>query len=157
MRKAKKPTLNYDIDEVKQFIKDNPESKIYIGGDSIRIKKSKVKFATVICIHYSGHRGAKIFGKISYHEITDANLGRPINRMLKEVELIIEMFKELEDVLIERADDVSIHLDIASDKTYGSNVAYHAAKGMVMSLTGIEPMFKNDSFASSFAADYYLH
>jgi len=156
-RGKEKNRLEYDIPSIIKFIEDNPNAKIYLGGDSLRIKKDKVKFATVICIHYDGHKGAKIFGKIDYHNISDAKLGRPINRMLKEVELIIEMFKDLEDILTERADDVSIHLDIASDKQHGSNVAYHSAKGMVMSITGIEPMFKNDSFASSFAADHYLH
>ena len=159
MKKIKKAIhkdkLKFDVEEVKKFIQDNPDSKIYLGCDSLRIKKNKVRYATVICIHYSGHKGAKIFGEISYGEVKDAKLSRPINRMLEEVNRLIGLYNKLEDVLIDRVDDVHIHLDINPDKVHGSSIAYGAAKGIIQGTIGIEPTFKNLSFAASFAADRY--
>ena len=155
--KLQKNELTFDVQEVKQFIENNPDSKIYLGVDSVRVKKNKVRYACVVCIHYAGHQGAKVFGEISYGEVQDAKLGRPINRMLEEVNKVIELYSKLEDVLIERADDVSIHLDINPDKSAGSSIAYGAAKGMIEGTIGIEPTMKPESFAASFAADRYCN
>jgi predicted RNase H-related nuclease YkuK (DUF458 family) len=149
--------LQFDLEIVKAFINTNPTAKIYIGGDSTRLKKQKVRYATVVCVHYDGSKGAKVFGEISYGTIIDAKIGRPINRMLEEVNKIIEMYTRLEDVLIERIEDVAIHLDINPNKTAGSSVAHGAAKGMIMGVIGIEPMFKPDAFSASFAADRYCN
>ncbi len=153
----RKNELQFDIPVVKKFITDNPDSKIYIGCDSTRTGKTRVRFATVICIHYKGHGGAKVFGEISYEDIKDATLGRPINRMLTEVDKIIKMFKVLEEVLTERVDDLSIHIDISPDKKQGSNIAYGAAMGIIEGTLGIKPMAKPEAFAASFAADRYCN
>ena len=139
---------------VKQFIRNNPTAKIYLGCDSVRLK-NKVKFATVICIHYGGSHGAKVFGEISYKDIKDANLSKPINRMLAEVSLVIELYYKLENVLIERIDDVSVHLDINPNENEGSNIAYGAAMGMIQGTIGITPMMKPEAFSASFCADRY--
>ena len=149
--------LKFDLEEVKQFIVDHPDAKIYLGGDSIRLKKKKVRYCTVVCVHYEGSKGAKVFGEISYGTIVDAKLGRPINRMLEEVNKIIELYIRLEDVLIDRVQDVSIHLDINPNKNYGSSIAHGAAHGMVQSMIGIDPQFKPEAFSASFAADRYVN
>ena len=157
LKKAKlqKP-LEFDVEEVKQFITKNPNSRIYLGCDSIRLK-NKIRYATVVCIHYNGSRGAKIFGEVTYGNLIDNNLSKPINRMLEEVNKIIEMYNELEEVLIDRVDDVSIHLDINPLKSEGSNIAYGAAKGMIQGILGIDPVFKPNAFISSHCADYYCN
>ena len=149
--------LQFDINEVKDFIIANEDCKIYLGCDSVKTKKKKYRYATVICIHYKGCRGAKIFGEITYNNVKDSNVGRPINRMLAEVQLIIDMYTRLEDTLLERIDDVSIHLDINPNKTEGSSIAYGAAKGMIEGMIGLDAICKPFSFAASFAADHYVH
>jgi len=147
-------SLKFDINVVKQFIRDNKTAKLYIGCDSIRLK-TKVKFATVICIHYEGLHGAKVFGDITYKDVKDDNLSKPINRMLTEVSLVIDMYNRLEDVLIERIDDLQVHLDINPDKDEGSNVAYGSAMGMIKGTIGITPLMKPEAFSASFCADRY--
>ncbi len=153
----KRQELRFNYDEVKAFISKHPDSKIYFGCDSTRLKKKQVRFATVICIHYEGCKGAKVFGEVSYEPIVDGELSKPINRMLVEVQKVIEMFTRFEEVLIDRLDDVSIHLDINPKEGEGSNIAYGAAMGMIQGTLGLEPTFKPDAWASSFVSDRYCN
>jgi len=158
VKKANKTdNLSFDVDVVKKFIIDNPDAKIYLGCDSVRVKKKRVRYATVVCIHYAGHRGAKIFGNITYGIVQDAKLNRPINRMLEEVNHIVEMYELLEEVLVERIDDVGIHLDINPKKSEGSSIAHGAARGIIQSMIGVEPEFKPDAWAASYCSDRYAN
>lgn len=143
----------FDIEYIKKFIAINPDSKVYLGVDSQRAKRDKVKFAIVVVIHYNGCNGARVFHDITYDKITDAKLGRPFNRMMKEVQLVTELYTKLEDVLIDR--EFEIHLDVNPETGTGSNVAYGAAKGMIWGMVGVEPICKPDAFAATCAADKF--
>lgn len=163
-------STNFDIEEVKAFIKDSsPESKIYFGCDSERFKKRVLvtpktktqkavykyewmaRFSTVVVIHKDGNHGAKIFGRLETENVDDGNPSRPFNRMWKEVEKVSELVQECDEVLVGK--HFHIHLDINPNKDEGSNVAYGAAKGYIYSMHGIEPQFKPQAFASTCAAD----
>ena len=150
---------DFDVEYIKQFITDHPTAKIYLGADSQRVKKKKVRFATVVVVHYDGCKGGRVFHDVTYEKIVDAKLSRPFNRMMREVSMITELYAELEDTLIER--DFEIHLDVNPCKTAGSNVAYDAAKWTIFGSTGVEPICKplNEEdpypFAASCAADRY--
>lgn len=150
---------DFDIEYIKRFIADHPDAKVYLGADSQRIKKKRVRFAVVVIVHYNGCNGAKVFHNVTYEKIIDAKLGRPFNRMMKEVQLVTELYTQLEDVLIER--DFEIHLDVSADKSAGSNVAYAAARGMIYGMVGVEPICKPTNegdpfpFAASCCADKY--
>jgi len=142
-----------NIKEIRNFIQDNPTAKIYLGADSQRVKKKKVKFVVVVVIHYEGHCGAKVFHEISFDNVKDAKLSRPFNRMMKEVQLITDVYMQLEDILWDR--DFEIHIDISENPTMGSSVAYHAAKGVIWGYIGVEPICKPDAWAASTVADKY--
>lgn len=145
-----------EIETIKDFIESNPTAKIFLGVDSQRMKKKRVKFATVVIIHYQENgtgKGAKIFTDVMYEDVRDNNLGRPFNRMMKEVSLVTELYHQLEDVLIDK--EFAIHLDVNPVEGTGSNVAYGAAKGMIWGMVGIEPVCKPDAWAASCAADRY--
>lgn len=161
---------NFDIEEVREFIKNSSsESKIYFGCDSERFKKKilvkektktskavyryewMARFSTVVVIHHDGCKGAKIFGKLDTEPVDDGNPSRPFNRMWKEVEYVSNLVQECEDVL--EGKHFHIHLDINPNKDEGSNVAHGAAKGYIYSMHGIEPTFKPAAFASTCAAD----
>jgi len=143
----------FDIKYIKEFIKENPNARIYLGVDSQRIKKKRVKFATVLVLHYNGCNGAKIFADITFENITDGKLSRPFNRMMKEVEKVTELYNALEDVLYDK--DFEIHIDVNPKEGTGSNVAYHAARGYIMGVVGVEPVCKPDSWCASTAADKF--
>lgn len=143
----------FDIDYIKTFIETHPDSRVYLGVDSQRMKKKKVRFAVVVIVHYNGCNGARVFHDVTYDKIEDAKLGRPFNRMMKEVSMVTELYTKLEDVLIER--DFEIHLDVNPKKGTGSNVAYAAARGMIYGMVGVEPICKPNGFAASCAADKF--
>lgn len=144
---------NFDIKEIREFIeKTSINTKIYLGCDSV-VKKNKkvIKYACAIVVHFDGCKGAKVFGKIDTEKIIIENKGKPFNRMMREVEKITEIYKELEDLLIER--EFEIHIDVNSSEKFGSNVALGAALGYVKYTIGVDPIFKPYAFAASKAAD----
>ena len=143
----------FDIYYIKQFILSHPDSKVYLGVDSQRVRKKKVRFAVVVIVHYNGCNGARVFHDVTYDKIVDAKLGRPFNRMMKEVQMVTELYTKLEDVLLDR--EFEIHLDVNPKEGTGSNVAYGAAKGMIWGMVGVEPICKPHAFAASCAADKY--
>ena len=152
--------MSFDVKElleIKQIIRDNPSAKFFLGVDSQRIRKQRIRFATVVIVHYHDEngigKGAKVFDHVTYEKVVDAKLSRPINRMLAEVNKVTELFTLLEDVLLDR--DFEIHLDISENKSNGSNVAHGAAKGMIIGMVGVEPIFKPHAFAASCAADRF--
>ena len=141
----------FDIDYIKNFIEAHPTAKIYIGSDSQRIKKKRVKFAVVVVVHYNGCNGAKVFADISYEDVSDAKLSRPFNRMMAEVQKLTELYEKLEAVIWDK--DFEVHLDVNPDKNAGSNVAFAAARGMILGLIGVEPVVKPDAWCASSCAD----
>ena len=144
---------NFDIDYIKKFITEYPTAKIYLSADSQRVKRKKVRFATVVVVHYEGCKGGRVFHDVTYEKVVDAKLSRPFNRMMREVTLITDIYTALEDVLIDR--DFEVHIDVNPDVIHGSNVAYGAAKGMIWGMIGIEPVCKPDAWAASTIADRY--
>lgn len=146
-----------EIETIKSFIKLHQHCKVYLGADSQRLRKKKVKFATVVVVHYIDEngqgKGAKVFSDINIEKVEDAKLSRPFNRMMRETTLITELYEQLEDVLIER--DFEIHIDVSPDETAGSNVAYGACKGMIYGMIGVEPVTKPHAWCASTCADKY--
>lgn len=148
--------MNFDIEEIRDYINKYPDAKIYLGVDSQRMKKKKkntVRFACVVVVHYDGHKGAKVFHELQFEDVIDGNLGKPFNRMMREVSIVTEVYHALEDILVDR--EFEIHLDINPDESCGSNIAHGAAKGMIWGTVGVEPVFKPDAFAATCAADKF--
>lgn len=130
-------------------------TKVYLGCDSIVVKKNKRfygKYATVCIIHKNGKNGCKIFSNTSYEPNYDVKKNRPKMRMMNEVIKVCELYNQLIPFIDEF--DIEIHLDISTNPKNGSNVAATEAAGYVLGVTGLEPKLKPDSFASSFGADH---
>jgi hypothetical protein len=140
-----------ELQEIRSYIHENPDAMIYLGVDSQRSKKKKVKFVTVLIVYQKDK--SRIFKDVVYEKVEDTKLSRPFNRMMKEVQLVTELYTLLESTLIER--DFEIHLDVNPKEGTGSNVAYSAAKGMIWGIVGVEPVCKPNSWAASCVADKY--
>lgn len=127
------------------------DSSIYVGCDSVRFKKNGIwyaRYATVIILHYATRHGASI-----YHSIDVLpDYGNMKQRLLNEVMFATNAALEVADVLDGRY--MEIHLDIAADPKYKSNVAMSEAIGYVMGNTGLRPVLKPGAFASSHASDH---
>ena len=103
-----------NLDEVRDFIEtQTPETKIYIGCDSERVKVDKVWYAdyiTAIVVHINGNNGCKLFGEVVRERDYDQKQNKPRFRLMNEVYKVSELYLKLADVLIDR--DVEVHLDI---------------------------------------------
>jgi predicted RNase H-related nuclease YkuK (DUF458 family) len=135
-----------------------PDTKIYLGCDSVRYRKNNrtwARFATVAIVHMNGKNGCRIFSNVSHEPDYDVKSARPKIRMMNEVMKVCALYTQLAGFIDEF--DVEIHLDINTNPLYGSNCAATEAAGYVLGMTGIEPKLKPDSWAASFGADAVAH
>lgn len=135
-----------------------PETKVYLGCDSVRyIKNGRqwARFATVCIVHKNGKNGCRIFSNVSHEADFDMKPSRPKMRMMKEVQKVCELYTQIGPFVDEF--NVEIHLDINTDPKHGSNCAASEAAGYVLGMTGIEPKLKPESWAASFGADGVAH
>lgn len=144
-----------DIAEVKNYIdKQGPDTKIYLGADSERVKVDGVWYADytlAIVVHIDGRHGCKIFGEVSREKDYDYKKSKPSIRLMNEVYKVSELFQKLQDVLEDRY--VEVHLDINPNEMYGSSCVVQQAIGYIKGTCNVTPMVKPKAFAASYAAD----
>ena len=134
------------------------DTKIYIGTDSVRFRQDGrwyAKYASVCVVHMNGKNGCRVFKHRSIEPDYDLKKNRPSIRLMNEVMKSCELYTQLAPFIDEF--DVEIHVDINLDEKHGSNCAAKQAAGYVLGTTGIEPVFKPNSFAASFGADHYAN
>jgi predicted RNase H-related nuclease YkuK (DUF458 family) len=146
-----------DIDQVAEFIRaQTPETRIYIGCDSERVKVDGAWYADyilAIVVHINGNNGCKLFGEVQRERDYDQKAGRPSQRLMTEVYKISELYLKLAEVLEGR--DVEVHLDINPDEDHGSSCVVSQAIGYIRGVCNVEPMVKPNAFAASCAADRF--
>lgn len=146
-----------NLDEVKSYIESKgPNTKIYLGGDSERIRVKDTWYAeyyTVVIIHIDGKHGCKVFGEISREKDYDQKKSRPRMRLMTEVMKVAELYIKLADILDDR--EVEIHLDINPDEKHGSNCVISEAVGYIKGMCNITPFVKPKSWAATSAADRF--
>lgn len=144
-----------DINEVKEFIlAQSPETKIYIGGDSERIRRNGrwyADYTLAIVVHINGKHGCKIFGENSIEVDYDQKKDRPRMRLMNEVYKISELYMKLHEVLEDR--NIEVHLDINPNELHGSSCVVNEAIGYIRGTCNVIPMVKPKAWAASYAAD----
>ena len=144
-----------DIEEVKQYINtQTPETRIYIGVDSERIKINRVWYAdytAAIVVHIDGKHGCKLFGEVTRERDYDQRANRPNTRLMTEVYKVSELYLKLADVLENRL--VEVHLDINPDNHHASSNVVSQAIGYIRGTCNVIPLVKPDAFAATYAAD----
>ena len=148
--------FNDDLSVTREKISSSSQtSKIYFGADSERINVDgvwHVDYLICVILHEDGCHGASvIYGAVERERDFDKTISRPFQRLFTEVMKISAVFLELNNDLGGR--DVSIHLDINSDKKHGSSCAVAEAVGYIKGVCGIDPVIKPNSWAASIAAD----
>lgn len=148
-----------NLEEVKSFIDaQGPDTKIYLGADSERIKIDGVWYADytlAIVVHINGRHGCKIFGEVQRERDYDQRKSKPAMRLMTEVTKVSELFHQLADVLEDRY--VEVHLDINPNEMYGSSCVVQQAVGYIKGTCNVIPMVKPQAFAASYAADRLKH
>lgn len=149
------------LDKAREAIsKSSKESSIYIGCDSVRYKKGYDKngkdrwfarYAVVIVLHKDSCHGCQVFPNIVTLPDYAQDEKQLRQRLLTEVQMSIDAFIGIEDVLDGR--HLEIHLDVNPDPIHGSNIVVKEASGWVLGM-GLTPKIKNDAWAASTAADY---
>ncbi len=91
-----------DLEEVRQFIEaQTPETKIYIGCDSERMRVNELWYADyvlAIVVHINGNNGCKLFGEVQRERDYDQKVNRPRYRLMNEVYKLSELYIKLADV-----------------------------------------------------------
>ena len=146
-----------NIAEVVDFIKaQTPETKIYLGCDSERIRINGEWYADyilAIVVHINGNNGCKIFGEVQRERVWDQKPGKPAMRLMTEVYKVSELYLKLAEVLENRL--VEVHLDINPDEHYGSSCVISQAVGYIKGTCNVIPFVKPHAFAASYAADRF--
>lgn len=148
---------NIDLEEVKQFIESQgPETKIYLGCDSERLRVNRVWYADytlAIVVHINGNNGCRLFGEVQRERDFDQRAERPSQRLMTEVYKVSELYLKLAEVLEGRP--VEVHLDINPSEDHGSNCVISQAIGYIRGVCNIIPFVKPAAFAASYAADRF--
>ena len=151
-----------ELEEVKEYLTNlEPNSKIYLGCDSMKYKKGATwyaRYTTVLVAHMGGCHGAAIFGFTERERDYDKNKAKPRMRLMNEAYkvcgLYLALAPELED--FEIMDSLEIHLDINPNKEHNSSIVIKEACGYVVAMTGLDAKAKPDAFAASYAADWMV-
>jgi hypothetical protein len=142
----RKITLAIDWAEVKEYIKNTPQtSTIYIGVDS-QNHKGHTSFGLAVVVHIESSKGGHMFVETS----KTVRIRSMRERLMKEVELVVDASMKLLDLVGTRG--FQIHLDINPNPEHKSNSIAKEAIGWVESM-GFEYKIKPDSWAASHAAD----
>lgn len=138
------------VDHTLSILKKNPDTRIYIGTDSINIA-DKTVFATVIAYRYN-HRGAHlIFNKVRVPRINQSRMESENMRIRLERE--VDLSLEIAMYLNERGIHVHyIDLDLNEDEHTGSHSVLQYGKGYCLGL-GFTPNTKPNETPSARAAD----
>ena len=145
----------FDVNEVKSFLaKQGPNTKVYLGADSERIRVNGVwyaDYALAVVVHINGQNGCKIFGYVQRELDYDHKKSKPAMRLMTEVYKVSELFQEMQDVLEDF--HVEVHLDLNKDDVHGSSCVVQQAIGYIKGTCNMTPMVKPDAPAASFCAD----
>ena len=146
--------MKFNIPHIKEFIdRQGPDTKIYIGVDSERIKRDKLWYAdytAAIVVHIDGNHGCKLFGEVTRERDYD-RVDKPNTRLMMEVFKVSELYLKLAEVLEDRT--VEVHLDINPDESYTSSNVVAQAIGYIRGTCNVEPLVKPRAFAATYAAD----
>jgi predicted RNase H-related nuclease YkuK (DUF458 family) len=146
-----------DLEEVKRYIDaQTPETKIYLGCDSERLRIDGVWYADyvlAIVVHINGNNGCKLFGEVHRERVYDQKASKPAMRLMTEVYKVSELYLKLAEVLEGR--DVEVHLDINPNELHGSSCVISQAIGYIKGTCNVVPFVKPRAFAASYAADRF--
>ena len=145
----------FNIQEVRDFIAaQSPETKVYLGADSERVKVNGVwhaDYTLAVVVHIDGCHGCKIFGSVTRERDWDQKANKPSMRLMNEVYKVSDLFHELSEVLQDR--HVEVHLDINPNERYKSSAVVQQAVGYIKGTCNIDAQVKPRAFAASYAAD----
>lgn len=148
---------DFDFNECVDYINSlGPETRVYIGCDSERLKVNKIwhaDYTTVVVVHINGNQGCRVFGKVEREIDYDAKRHQPTTRLMNEVYKASAMYMELFPFIADK--HVEVHLDLNPNERYNSSHVVQQAIGYVRGVCQTTPLIKPDAWAASYCADRY--
>ena len=145
-----------NIQQVKAYIESQgPDTKIYIGADSIRAKRHNrwyADYTLVVVVHIDGRHGCKIFGAVQRERDFEQKKNRPRMRLMTEVYKVADLYLKLYEAI---PHDIQVHLDINPSEMHGSSCVVNEAIGYIKGTCNVVPLIKPKAFAASYAADRF--
>ena len=145
-----------DVLELLEFLeKCGPNTKLYIGCDSERMRINEVWYADYILavvVHIDGKHGCKIFGAVQRERDFDQKANKPRMRLVNEAYKVADLYLKLAPYV---EFDIEVHLDINPDEKHNSSIAIQEAVGYIRGTCNVIPLVKPRAFAASYAADRY--
>lgn len=137
------------VDYTLSILKKNPDTRIYIGTDSINIADETV-FATVIAYRYNSRGAHLIYNKMRVPRAPRLSDDDDRIRLEREVDLSLEIALYLNEK------GIHVHyidLDLNEDEYEGSHKVLQYGKGYCLGI-GITPNTKPNETPSARAADH---
>ena len=143
-----------DLEKIKKFVDScGPDTKIYLGCDSERLRVKEVWYADYIIavvVHIDGKHGCKIFGQVVRERDYEHQTKKPRLRLMNEVYKVADTYLKLAEIIDK---DIEVHLDINPNERYNSSVVINEAIGYIKGMCNVIPLVKPKAFAASYAAD----
>lgn len=133
-----------------EYIQKHPNVNVYVGTDSDD-NNGRTVHASTICFEHPG-KGVHIIFKRTYlkkFKLEELNL-----KLMKEVELSLEVANELREAFIEHEiqKTITVDCDVNPNSLHNSNCAYNTTTGWVVG-SGYKVRTKPEAWAASRAAD----
>ena len=143
-----------DLEKIKKFVDScGPDTKIYLGCDSERLRVKGIWYADYIIavvVHIDGKHGCKIFGQVVRERDYEHQTKKPRLRLMNEVYKVADTYLKLAEIIDK---DIEVHLDINPNERYNSSVVINEAIGYIKGMCNVIPLVKPQAFAASYAAD----
>lgn len=144
-----------NLNDIKEFVDScGPETKLYIGCDSERVRvdgRWHADYTLAVVVHINGNKGCRIFGSVNREIDYDQRKDKPQMRLMNEVYRVSELYLKLSELLSDHVIDV--HLDINPNEKHGSSCVVQQAIGYIRGTCNVIPFVKPRAFAASYAAD----
>lgn len=156
-----------DIENVQREIRNEYEKSIerdghifaYVGTDGQNIGTKATSFVQCVALHIFDDTGIGKGGRVYYIRHMEDPYKSMQQKLLREVELSINLAQKMEPLFDELGIPFEVHLDVNSDPgKYGqnkSNVVHDASQGWGESY-GFTVKTKPDAFVASIVADYHV-
>lgn len=148
------------LNEIQEYL-DNvePNTKIYLGSDSIEYKKGDAwyaKYVIVLVVHMGQKHGAKVFNYEEIEKVYSLKKNSARLQLMTEVYKLAECYLEMQDILepFDMDGMLEVHLDLNSNDMYRSNAVVKEAVGYIKGITGLDARIKPDSQVASHCADH---
>jgi len=157
---------NEKIEDVHQAIRDKNQEVIeaggmlvaYIGSDGHNLGAKKgTSFVQCVALHVFNDCLAGTGGRVFYIRHVERYYNSMQQKLLREVEIAINLAQAMEPLFTELGIPWEIHLDVNSDPGINnhnkSNVVHKAARGWAEAHSGWVVKTKPDAFVASIVAD----